>query len=746
MLLVSIFSWQIDAQSIVIGTGTDDSGNTGSDPIDGYFNAFRYQVVYTAAELSASLTPFDEITGLGWSISEDYGGGALLGYTIKIGHTSATNSAAHDASTTEVVKNAFDYDPTATTAGSFDMIAFDTNFVWNGTDNILVEVCSDGQNPFSSPYGQVRGTNVSDGSRRYRVDGGSACGIDTNNVNGHRPNVQFNYIDGTPPSCLPPTGLSAMATGLTTADLSWTAGDTETEWTYEYGVSPYAQGGGGTSGTVMTTPSLSLTGLTEGETYDFYVQANCGGSDSSYITVQWTQPASGETCDAPIVVGALPYTTTDDTANYGDDYENGSSPCSSWYMSGDDVVYSFTPASDGSYNILMSNIGATYSGIHVLDDCVDGSPNCVGFAGNSGTDDRELDVALTMGTTYYIVISTWASPQSTTYTLDITENTCTNATVAYTVVEDCSNSGGFNIEVEISDMGTATDITVSDDQGSPTQAVTMASTVTFGPYVNGTDVVITVTDDNDMTCVQSSSALTQLACPPANDLCSGAVSLTPGLDFDANPVVGTNLGATDSMEMPLPGCAFYDPDDASGFGGDVWYSVTVPADGNLTIQTNANPTGSGGDSGMAVYSGSCGSLTLVECDDDDSPDGAYSQVVIEPADGLANQMVYVRVWEYSGNAELNFQVSAYSATLSTDDIDNIAAFTYYPNPVKNTLTLNAQNNIENVRMYNMLGQEVMNVKPQNVDSELDMSRLDSGAYFVQVTIAGITETVRVIKQ
>ena len=93
-----------------------------------------------------------------------------------------------------------------------------------------------------------------------------------------------------------------------------------------------------------------------------------------------------------------------------------------------------------------------------------------------------------------------------------------------------------------------------------------------------------------------------------------------------------------------------------------------------------------------------------------------------------------------------YSISAYSATLGIDDVENNASFTYYPNPVKNTLTLNAQNNIERVVMYNMLGQEVLSATPNKVDSELNITSLDSGAYFVKVTISNITKTIRVIKQ
>ncbi|NNK81770.1 MAG: hypothetical protein HKO92_01480 [Flavobacteriaceae bacterium] len=130
--------------------------------------------------------------------------------------------------------------------------------------------------------------------------------------------------------------------------------------------------------------------------------------------------SQGGDCSNPIVIGALPYNTSDNTANYGDDYENGSSPCSSYYMSGDDVFYTYTPVSNENINVTLSGISGTYSGIHILDGCVDTTPNCVAFEGNSGSGDRVLtNIALSSGVTYYIVISTWASPQSITYTLDV---------------------------------------------------------------------------------------------------------------------------------------------------------------------------------------------------------------------------------------------------------------------------------------------------------------------------------------
>ncbi|MEJ6798521.1 MAG: hypothetical protein QNK75_05785, partial [Crocinitomicaceae bacterium] len=189
-------SWQISAQTVIIGAETGTTTSTGSDPIDGYYASFRYQVVYTAAELSTMLTPYDEITALGFSIFADYAGGALNGYTIKMGHTSAINSAAHNAALTSVVKNAFAYNPTVTAAGTYDMISFDTPFVWNGVDNILVDICSAAPNAYTSPYGQVRMATMTSGSRYTRSDLVNSCGYNTTSVNSNRPSVQFHYTEG----------------------------------------------------------------------------------------------------------------------------------------------------------------------------------------------------------------------------------------------------------------------------------------------------------------------------------------------------------------------------------------------------------------------------------------------------------------------------------------------------------------------------------------------------------------------
>ncbi|WP_299122378.1 choice-of-anchor J domain-containing protein [uncultured Winogradskyella sp.] len=559
------------------------------------------------------------------------------------------------------------------------------------------------------------------------------------------------------PSCAEPTGLMAATTSITDVDISWTPGDTETDWTYEYGVSPYAQGGGGTSGTVMTTPSLSLSGLTEGETYDIYIQSNCGGSDSVYATLSWTQPISGATCEAAITVGALPYNTSDDTANYGDDYSGsaGATGCgtTSNYLNGDDVVYAYTATADTSINIALSALGGAWSGMFVYTDCANIGTECVAGMGNgSSTADYALDVDVLSGTTYYIVISTWPAPQSTTYTLDITENLCTGATVTIPAdpIDFTNCPTTVDVSISIDDLGDSGTLTISaeDDMGNPAGtggavSATGIFTITNVP-VPQTSWSITIAHESNTDCDVVLGPFV-LDCPPANDDIAAAIAITVDEGFcDGTNTNGTNLYTSDSGEGA--GSCF----NGGVADDDVWFTFTVPS-GTATVDVSTDFTGGTLlDSEIAVYSGTSGSLVELGCSQDEGTtilsNGFSWNSLITDLAVTVGETYYVQVAGYNANAGTFCLDVSTNQVLSTTDLENESAFTYYPNPVENTLTLNAQNTIENVTVFNVLGQEVLRAVPNAVDSELDMSNLQAGAYFVKVTIANVTKTVRVIKQ
>jgi hypothetical protein len=70
----------------------------------------------------------------------------------------------------------------------------------------------------------------------------------------------------------------------------------------------------------------------------------------------------------------------------------------------------------------------------------------------------------------------------------------------------------------------------------------------------------------------------------------------------------------------------------------------------------------------------------------------------------------------------------------------------YPNPVKNTLTIDANSAINRVSVYNVLGQEVMKVSPKSNTVTLQTNELQKGVYMVTTEIDGKVSTSKVVKE
>ena len=317
------------------------------------------------------------------------------------------------------------------------------------------------------------------------------------------------------------------------------------------------------------------------------------------------------------------------------------------------------------------------------------------------------------------------------FTINVIAATCTPGSVASsTVVPSCATAQ-FSVNVNVTALGGGTP---SITDGTSSWPVTATGIVNVGPFAVGTSVTLTLLHGADATCNLPLGTFTYL-CPPANNNCANAQVLTPGGVFATNSVVGTNVGATDSGET-APGCGGYS-------GGDVWYRVTVPASGNITIESNRNPSGLINDTALAVYSGSCGSLVLVECDDDDSADGLFSLVALTGR--TPGEVLYVRVWEYGNDTFGTFQVSAYDASLSASSFDT-NSFLAYPNPVKDVFNLSYTSEISSVRVLNLLGQEVVSKAVNANSTQIDMSQLSAGTYIVNVTVGDAVKSIKVIKQ
>ncbi len=99
---------------------------------------------------------------------------------------------------------------------------------------------------------------------------------------------------------------------------------------------------------------------------------------------------------------------------------------------------------------------------------------------------------------------------------------------------------------------------------------------------------------------------------------------------------------------------------------------------------------------------------------------------------------------YAGVAPGTFGIQV-TEVLSSNSFDT-NNFVAYPNPVKDVLNLSYKTAISNVRVVNLLGQEVLNTKTNTNDVQVDMSALTAGAYIVNITVEDTVHTIKVIKE
>ncbi len=230
--------------------------------------------------------------------------------------------------------------------------------------------------------------------------------------------------------------------------------------------------------------------------------------------------------------------------------------------------------------------------------------------------------------------------------------TCINPQATYTVIDDCDNGDQFLIDVDITSLGDAESLTISDNQGGTTQAATATGVYTFGPYPFLTDIVISVANDQDVNCVINSNAIQLFACPPANDNCSGATTLIANPDENCTESgSGTLVAATASSEPNA--CGGSDDDD-------VWFEFTAVSENHAISLYNIN--GDTNDLYHVLYQGDdCNDLSQIYCSD------ANESV----ASGLTVGETYrIRVYSFTANElqNLNFDICIFTVppAITTD--------------------------------------------------------------------------------
>lgn len=96
-------------------------------------------------------------------------------------------------------------------------------------------------------------------------------------------------------------------------------------------------------------------------------------------------------------------------------------------------------------------------------------------------------------------------------------------------------------------------------------------------------------------------------------------------------------------------------------------------------------------------------------------------------------------------AESIFFVAGECETLGVSDLPSVD-FNYYPNPVNEVLTIQSQETVTAIEVYNLLGQIALNSSTIS-QGKIDLGTLDSGIYLLKATFeGGQTGTLKIVKK
>ncbi len=216
--------------------------------------------------------------------------------------------------------------------------------------------------------------------------------------------------------------------------------------------------------------------------------------------------------------------TTRDDPNVIVDCDAGAVNTTYCYISNDTMQFNFTSSSGFPLNIRFNagQVENNFDEVIILDSDGVTDLNAATPYGNGG--DLTGLMYTSTGDALTVIIQSDGSISCESngfieWDFDVWCQTCTPQTVDFAINGECELTGEFTVDVDITDLGSATSITVSDDQGSDDQATSATGILTFGPYPASTEVIITVANTDDANCIVTSSPLTFL-CPPPPNACS----------------------------------------------------------------------------------------------------------------------------------------------------------------------------------------------------------------------------------
>src|SRR5690606_30109954 len=167
-----------------------------------------------------------------------------------------------------------------TVTNGWNTLTLTTPLLWNGCDNIVVEVCAQNDSYQNNGNASTNYTTMS-GTKTYvkyfKDDDTNVCSSDIGDeTSKKRPNIRFN-LSANSVNCGYTCNFLGTASSSSDIDLTWTG--TGTSYKIEYGPTDFTLG----TGTSVTTTSLTetISSLAKNTAYDFYIEQICTSGSSA---------------------------------------------------------------------------------------------------------------------------------------------------------------------------------------------------------------------------------------------------------------------------------------------------------------------------------------------------------------------------------------------------------------------------------------------------------------------------------
>lgn len=283
MLLATVLSLtQMMAQTVPITIGTGTSSNT-SGPIPGLYGNHRSIQLFTAAELGQEgACVVDSIALELGSVTAGIGGRAVRIYMKEVIDTTVAASQVIGTLTDGAVLVYSSTDEVCT-SNTWHTFVLQTPFAYSGSNSLMIIFEGEGCTTSGRCSVNIKYTDNNKAWTKCWDETAPDFTTPVAKTNSYRANTRF-YVSTTIPADYCPPASNFVFSNLTTdgAEISWTS--TATSFEYEYKLASEDWTSENVVSGTTTSPSVSLSGLTSGTSYNFRVKAICtSGTEAFWI-------------------------------------------------------------------------------------------------------------------------------------------------------------------------------------------------------------------------------------------------------------------------------------------------------------------------------------------------------------------------------------------------------------------------------------------------------------------------------